>query len=562
MIFESATCGKYLMSEKHADKIAVFLTVAFMGFMLFFGWQFHPLETHDSGEHDAYVAKAEQILHGQIPYDPYHPLFYPLLVAALSQICADAFVAARFISQFAASIFILITYLLGKRCYDHHTGLLALFLCATNFSLLQVGVQVATDMLFATLSLLILYRLCCLNRHTHYRSIVWIGFLFACAYFTRYTAIALLPIIFGGMIWIPDVDKKHIAVRLMVFITTAMIFLIPHFVLTYHVFGSPIYDEGWKSLTLKVYGGNDRTFLSQMPFDGLLSVLTYDPLTHIIHGLEQFGRYAFKGFGHLLTGDATVMEGGFRYMLESPHYALNGMLFIALWLLFSLSIYRQLFSLNRERVLIFAFYGIYLAMICLTFRQYPRLMLPVLPLSYIAIGHLLLFENTTANLVMRRFCLKNLALCVMLVICFQSVVMIKPFRHFVDQHPLSEVAMARELQERLGSDIRVLSTYRQMQRYVDYEVFFLRNAWSGEYKNSNTYYDFIQHMIRVTQADYLLIGKATFERGPESLLSNSNVPGFLMMFLQMDDVIVYRINRLNVLENLDLQSFSGNTNQI
>src|SRR5947209_9969841 len=93
------------------------LLAAFLLFiaLALFGQRYHWVEEAGTAERDGYVAQAEQILHGQLPHDPFRPLLYPLLTAGLSFLVRDPFLAARLLSNLAAAGLAWLAWVTGRR---------------------------------------------------------------------------------------------------------------------------------------------------------------------------------------------------------------------------------------------------------------------------------------------------------------------------------------------------------------------------------------------------------------------------------------------------------------
>ena len=94
------------------DRAAYLLAALFTLFVFVFGWQFHPVQT-GGAENDHYVERADAVLAGELPEDPYRPLLYPLLAAAGGAVLGgDTFFAAKLVSNTAAGGLVLLCYLI------------------------------------------------------------------------------------------------------------------------------------------------------------------------------------------------------------------------------------------------------------------------------------------------------------------------------------------------------------------------------------------------------------------------------------------------------------------
>lgn len=82
---------------------------------------------------------------------------------------------------------------------------------------------------------------------------------------TRYTAIALIPIMVFALIYGRPLRDKRTRSGLLIFVAAAAVFLLPHFALMLKVFGNPFYNENWEHLAFKLYGVGDWSYYSRIP---------------------------------------------------------------------------------------------------------------------------------------------------------------------------------------------------------------------------------------------------------------------------------------------------------
>ena len=84
-----------------SDRLAAAAALALLLALALFGGRYHWVEEAGTAERDGYVAQAELLRGGSLPRDPYRPLLYPLLTAALAATggSGGAFTAARLLSN-------------------------------------------------------------------------------------------------------------------------------------------------------------------------------------------------------------------------------------------------------------------------------------------------------------------------------------------------------------------------------------------------------------------------------------------------------------------------------
>ena len=111
---------------------------------------------------------------------------------------------------------------------------------------------------------------------------------------------------------------------------------------------------------------------------------------------------------------------------------------------------------------------------------------------------------------------------------------------FADAHPIPEVEASVELEDRFGSEITVLGTFRFTRRYVGYRYLLVpRTGASGD---PERYYAALRGYVERVHADYVVVGRKTLSDRPSSLLTWEDLPGFLAPLWRTADVAVYRVD--------------------
>jgi hypothetical protein len=522
------------------DITAYTLVIFIALFILLFGWKFHPIEKNYSAERDGYVAHADTLRNGKFPHDDAHrPLLYPILSAGAGSLLNDTFSGARLISQISAIFLALLTYLLGRACFNAQVGLIALILLISNYHFITYGVMASTDILFCTLSTSVLLSAIHANYSPQYKSFIILALTFSLSYFTRYTALALLPSIAFSLANIPQTSKIARMRWMAIFFLATVLFLLPHFTINTHIFGSPFYNENWKNLAFKLYGEKwGFSYLNrEIPFDGLLDVILYSPVIFLTGIVTEFRDFVTSHFPKLL-GNRQVI-GIFFALLTSAGIILS------------------LFSLDRKKSILLLFFVSFITMVSIFYITTQRIMMPVLPISYIFISYSIVsiiswerFKLSKLNVFSAKR--HSLIIVIVLLLAVQLPFLFISLQRFAKEHPIKEVEAAIELQKKYGSNLRVLGTFFHTQRYVDYCFFYLYEPSKEEQKNKQLYYERVKKNIQDVGAQYLIVGKLTLKDKPADLLSNNDMPPFLSLLYKNDDVTVYRIiwNYLAVKEPL------------
>jgi 4-amino-4-deoxy-L-arabinose transferase-like glycosyltransferase len=137
---------------KTADRLALAVAALLLLALALYGSHVHWVEEAGTAERDGYVGQAQQLLSGSLPRDPYRPLLFPLLTAALAPLTGGPFAAARLLSNLAAAGLAWMAYAYGRRLAGAAAGGWAIALAAVNPNLWIIGQHVTTDMLFAALA--------------------------------------------------------------------------------------------------------------------------------------------------------------------------------------------------------------------------------------------------------------------------------------------------------------------------------------------------------------------------------------------------------------------------
>jgi 4-amino-4-deoxy-L-arabinose transferase-like glycosyltransferase len=355
---------KVYKSIVSANSTAIAFFSLFSMCLVLFAYIAHPIEEINNAERDGYVKLTEQLSNGEIPRDAYRPLLYPVLSAFLRLITNDSFRAAQLVSVISAIATAWILYFFARKFLSD----VAAFFCASmlvlNFTFIHNAVLATTDMLFTALCLCALFFAHSYFRRPRVSVLLAIAFFFSMAFFTRYTAIYLLFPIAVSIFFATPNSIKLIVRATATAGAAAIIFLLPHFVLSYDQFGSIMYTENLRNVAWKI--GQHSYYAwphySQLPYDEIMEIVS-----------SQWMQV-------LRIGAKSTIENFFGISgLLAPSHLFQSILYFGFIGGFGIAVVRGRWDI----VLIFAVVISYISMIGFTFFPYPRIMLPILPLMYI-----------------------------------------------------------------------------------------------------------------------------------------------------------------------------------
>jgi 4-amino-4-deoxy-L-arabinose transferase-like glycosyltransferase len=302
------------------DFTAIVFCIAILILALVIGY-FHKVGHFDveTDFYGAYAVQAANILEGR-PYTyQYLPPMYSLLLAAVSLVAGDFFVAAKIISAFATGLFGWITYLLLKELFDSRIALASTTLLL--LALIPYSFLAATDLVGALaviLPLWILLRSPVLTFKACFLS----GILAGVAYLMRPNGIFLVLGIGFTLIFINlnQETLRRCLLRVGFFLCGVLLITTPWFIYNWQINGSPFKTANYLHIAAHIYhpeSENSETTLKQMAskFNSIGEVVLYNPPKFILtylksvlkENIEQlfpqslrFPAYLFAGSGLLL----------------------------------------------------------------------------------------------------------------------------------------------------------------------------------------------------------------------------------------------------------------------
>ena len=507
--------------RNRSDTAAGLLIAGFVLFLLFFGARFHTIEIPDSAENDGYVVQADEIRAGSIPRDPYHPLLYQALSAGAGALLDDSFAGARTVSSLMAGLFLLMTYLAGRAYFGSGVALFSVAALALNYNVITTGMDAATDMCFSALATAVLFFSLRAIEKPGPASAALLAFVFSLAYFTRYSAVFLVPAIAVALL-APSGGggARGRVVRLAVFAAASAVFLAPHFVLTDKAFGSPWYSENWKNLAFKLHGSGDWSYFRRIPYDGIVSVVASAPLKLVVSSLRELVKFFYTTLEDV--GGGGVAGGIFAAS------ALCGT-FIAC------------FAIDRKKLVMLSFLFFYVLLSCIAFLAGSRFMIPILPLCCLLGGDFLLAGPFAGSFRAGAWQIHRAAPVVAALLVALLLTTITHVRLYVRAQPLSELDAARAIEREYGPDVTVLGTFPFMQRYVQYTYFKLEDADGGDARDGRRYLGRVRSIVEEKDADFVIVGEASLKGRPEELLDAGEAAPFLEILVRGDRVVVYRV---------------------
>lgn len=510
-----------------ADRLALAAALALLLALALYGSRVHWVEEAGTAERDGYVGQAELLRSGSLPRDPYRPLLYPLLTAAMSPLAGGAFAAARLLSNLAAAGLAWLAYAYGRRLAGAAAGGWAMALAAVNPNLWILGQHVTTDMLFAALAAASLLAGLRYLQAPAAAPALAAGLALGLAAFTRANALFLVPALAAAWLLAAPTESVprepadvgqgprrrlgHLALAA----AAAVVVLLPHWALRHAQFGNPFHDENWKNLALKLYGWPDWSYLDRVPFRSLAAVVAHDPAAVLRGGLAELGRFATAGAAQLLgTWAHVVLFGagalwalapsgsprGTRRLLQRPARTRRA----AAWLLFAL--------------------GTFLVATAFAFFTWGRLLLLLLPGAY-ALGFAPWGgapdgrDDAGAGRFggrRRRLVLAAIGAAAVLLLAVKTFAYRLPA--FAARHPYVEVETLRRLDAELPPGAALGGSSPFLGRYLRHRYVALPDAFGPETARPDLYYAKLRPLLRRESVAYLVIGTVDLRSRPPQLL--------------------------------------------
>lgn len=294
------------------DAIAMVSCGAVLVLALVLGY-FHKVGTYgvETDFYGAYAPQTQNIMEGR-PYTYQHnPPGYMLLLAALSLLTDDVFVAGKLLSAFATGLFGWITYLLLKALFGSRIALVSTVLVL--LTLIPHSFVAATDIVGAVAIILPLWIL--LRRPIPTFQVCFLtGILAGVAYLIRSNAIFVILGITVSLVVI-NLTQEALRGRLLkvgLFLGGVLLITFPWLIINWQTNGSPFASTAYLQIAAQFYHPDPRasqygTAITQAAatFSSLSDVVLYDPPTFVgkyFQGilLTNMRRLAAQGQGSLV----------------------------------------------------------------------------------------------------------------------------------------------------------------------------------------------------------------------------------------------------------------------
>lgn len=272
-----------LKTSQHYDVITLAFCIAVLIIALVIGY-FREVGTFgvETDFYEVYAIQAENILAGQ-PYTYQHnPPGYCLILAAVTFLTGDTFVAAKVISGFATAIFGWITYLLLKTLFGSKIAFISTTL--SLLTLIPSSFVAATDIVSAVLIVLALW---IFLRHPvlTFKAIFLSGIVAGIAYLVRGNAIFVsVGIIFSLISINPNQQRlQKSLIRIGVFTCGLLLVTSPWFIYNWKISGNPFASTAYLQIAAHFHhpqGDEYRTTLMEMSsqFNSLSEVILHEPI--------------------------------------------------------------------------------------------------------------------------------------------------------------------------------------------------------------------------------------------------------------------------------------------
>ena len=497
------------------DVAAIATALLFLVCLLIWGHRVHTVGLDDTEEDDGYALKTDFIRAGFLPPDPFRPLLYPILAAGGAVIAGTSFDGGRVVSSVAAALLALATYWLGRRLLTREAAYVALLCVAVNYWIITCGVLVATDMTFAAFVVLAMVLMLRVRQDGACpRDVVALAFLMSLAFFTRYTAIAFFPFALAVVAQSSTGDSEnHVVRRVALFLGASFLFLIPHFALTYLVFGSPLHNENWRNVYMKLFAPDDSSVLHATSGPStLIQSVAQSPHAFLMSLAEQLHTFVSATMVQL---GGSGMAGGIFTVLA------------VLGLVAALAL-----PTRRGWGIILSAAGGYLLFICATFYPQQRFLLPLVPVLYLlAATAVWSFGGRLASSRMVR------GVAAVSLVAITAASTIANLHAFVAEHPYKELDAARQLETRYGTGIVVIGTFENFAPHVRYTYASIRKNLEGA-TNADDVHARLAALIDQWKPQFVLLDGSS--RAPAAWRSPASWSGLLTPLDLNPDVLAFR----------------------
>jgi hypothetical protein len=339
-------------------------------------------------ENDFYgFSERAQSLSAALKLNGYYPLGYPLLLWLLGPLAGNAFAAAKVVAVAHAGILLLAGFWLSRMLLGRGwLALLGLVALALNPYFWQTALFLGTDLPWAAWQCLALGAcVWAIQRGHDWRGFALAGALGGLAYLLRYTALALLPVVwlYLALAWLRRAQGARSRNALWAALAFTILFLavaLPQLYLSWRETGNPFFTSQAKNIWFGIYGEGDwQAHWGGVRSDiSLWEVFTAGPWRLIGHWLRECGRWlAYSGVviaGVNLTVFRQVALGGRVVLAILGSLLAGGIIWLAI---LKRGAWRELLRLPAAAWLLALYYLTYGLSVALVFVQ-PRFFIAIL----------------------------------------------------------------------------------------------------------------------------------------------------------------------------------------
>lgn len=234
----------------------------------------------ESDFYEVYAPQADNILAGRSYTYQHNPPGYCLLLAAVTLLIGNTFVAGKLISAFSTAIFGWVSYLLLKSLFGYRIAFILTILLL--LALIPSSFLAATDVVSAAVISLTLWIF--LSQPLLVINCFWLGFVTGIAYLMRGNAIFVSVGIVFSIVFInfERLTWQNRLVKAAIFTTGVLLITFPWFIYSWKVNGSAFTSTAYLQVAAHFYHPQDDEFITNLQemrshFHSLSEVLLYNP---------------------------------------------------------------------------------------------------------------------------------------------------------------------------------------------------------------------------------------------------------------------------------------------
>lgn len=321
--------------------------LAFLFITIYSGYPYEVGSYDNSDFFSMYAPDAERIAKGNFPENTFNGPGYPLLLAAVSALTHDYFIAGKWIAAFAGALSGLTAFFLFRNLFGYRAAVFALLILLVSGEFVRYSIDPGTDLVFLFLCLGSLFVFVHPQIGFWQKAIIT-GIIGGSAYLTRYNGV-FLPATFVTAIVLLNSLDLNIKRRLQLSAVHALSFLAtisPWLWLNYKHHGSPLYNTNYLNMATEFYGYKpdwDGVTLAAASFHNFGDVILHSPKAFLLHYLSNIATI----FGKSLSGEFIVLPLGLLAVAAIPLAILKGQRKEVSLLLLSMLLYFLVMCFNH-----------------------------------------------------------------------------------------------------------------------------------------------------------------------------------------------------------------------